>query len=82
MDRCVQTLEKKLSYEFYWQKSLDMKSMQCKPSSIPFTTATENADLMPLVITKKPYFTHRAIWQTPSREAAEHYLVLSIIHIH
>ena len=82
MDRCVQTLEKTLSYEFYGQKSLDMKSTRSKPASIPFTTAAENADLIPLLKTKQPYFTHRATWQTPSRETAEHYLVLSIIHIH
>ena len=82
MDRCVQTLEKTLSYEFYCQKSFDMKSMRCKQASILFTTATENADLIPLLKTKLPYFTHRATWQAPAREAAEHYLVLSIIPIH
>jgi len=37
---------------------------------------------MALLKTKQPYFTHTGTWQWPSREAAEHYLVLSIIPKH
>ena len=55
-----------------------MKSTQCKTAPILFTTAVENANLVPLLKLKHPYFTHRGTWQCPSREAAEHYFVLSI----
>lgn len=55
--------------------------MLCKTTPILFTTAAVNADLIPLIYTKQPYFTHRGTWQCPSREAAEHYFVLSIIPV-
>ena len=56
--------------------------MRCKTTSILFTIAVENADLIPLLKLKQPYFTHRGTWQCPSREVAEPLFVLSIIPIH
>jgi hypothetical protein len=82
MDRCVQPPEKMLSHKSYWLKSLDMKLSECKTGSIFYTTAPQNATLIPLLTRKNPYFTHMRTWQCPSREAAEHYFVLSIIPIH
>ena len=73
MDRCVQPSGKALSHKPYWLKPLDMKSMRNKLTSDLSSTVKENADLINLIKTEKRYFTHMAIWQTPSREAAETY---------
>jgi hypothetical protein len=55
--------------------------MQCKPASILSTIATATPDLIAPLTTKKPYFTHRRIWQASWHKAAEPYDVLSIIPI-
>jgi hypothetical protein len=60
---------------------LGVKSMPCKTSSIFFITTTKNAEIIALLKTKPLYFTHRVTSQSLSREAAEHYRVLSIILI-
>jgi hypothetical protein len=82
MDTCVQSSENMSSYEFFSSESLDVKSMPCKTDSTFLVTATKNADLIALLKSKPLYFTHRATLQSPSRKAAEHYRVLSIILIH
>ena len=81
MDRCAQTLGKVLSHKLYWLKPWDMKSMRSQIAPNLSSNAKENAELIALIGTKQPYFTHMALWQTPSREAAETYYVLSIIPI-
>jgi hypothetical protein len=82
MDTCAQSSENTSSYEFLLSESLDVISMLCKTASTFLITTAKNADLIALLKTKPLYFTHRATSQSPSREAAELYRVLSIILIH
>ena len=82
MDKCVQIRKYLLSLQANLLKLLDMKSSQCKTESISYTTVPEYTDLIRLLTSKYPYFTHMGTWQSPWREAAEPYLVLSIIPIH
>jgi hypothetical protein len=81
MDWCAQAWEKVLFHKNNWPRSLDMKSMRSKLAANLSSIAKENPNLTALLKTKWRYFTHMAIWQTPSREAAETYSVLSIIPI-
>ena len=81
MDTCVQSSENTSSYDLFLLESLDVKSMPCKTASTFSKTTTKNPCLIALLKTKSLYFTHRATSQSPSREAAEHYRVLSIILI-